>query len=416
MTGSGTSIPEIINKKDKKTIADILDKEKEEMSKELERIKLERLVEEERMKLQDLRRGIVQTEKKEDKLGLSELGLDIKTLTELSKLPDEDRQKVLQTYMEAKAMAGAQASSILPILIGFARNNPNAKLGDYSEIAKTNLEHLKLGIMLSKEAQGNQQNQPQPKDIVELIKVVSEMQNKQSNQGNQINIVDIIKIISEMNENKYRNMIKEVIEDIANKFQPQQGLLDRLLMDDAIFNRLKEVGLFGGRIDTGARSDVDLKLEEMRQLHDLKMQEMKMEHDRWLMQQQMEARKWEQIGSIIQGPVGGIVQSIGKAAVEKFREGGDARFPEQEVRQPPIAVDYKKGEERNDISVDVIACPKCNKEFYVNIGSETAVCPHCGAVLKRVEEECEACKITPPEEVVKEVSKEEQKEEKNENT
>ncbi|MFN3330496.1 MAG: hypothetical protein ACK419_06185, partial [Pyrinomonadaceae bacterium] len=87
---------------------------------------------------------------------------------------------------------------------------------------------------------------------------------------------------------------------------------------------------------------------------------------KWLMEQQMEQQKWKQIGNIVQGPVGNVLQTLGRAGADRIRTGKGAT-------QQPIP----------EVKVEQIQCPKCGKTFFANILADYAVCAHCGSVLTK---------------------------------
>jgi len=98
------SIKEIVNKATKEKsgsdLEEILQREKREKAAELERLKIERMVEEERKRLEELKAGRKPRETEEKELGLEDLGLSMKTVQELAKLPDEERDRVIRFNLE----------------------------------------------------------------------------------------------------------------------------------------------------------------------------------------------------------------------------------------------------------------------------------------------------------------------------
>jgi hypothetical protein len=93
------------------------------------------------------------------------------------------------------------------------------------------------------------------------------------------------------------------------------------------------------------------------------LEKIRQAHDRWLAEQSLESKKWDQIGQLIQGPVGKVFENIGGAASDKIR-GGPGK--------PTIPVKVEK-----------IMCTNCGKPFYANTLAEYAVCAFCGMLLRR---------------------------------
>jgi uncharacterized Zn finger protein (UPF0148 family) len=112
----------------------------------------------------------------------------------------------------------------------------------------------------------------------------------------------------------------------------------------------------------GNKSEVDLKLEEMRENHDIDMEKLKME---WQKYQDSKQSTQEIIGTVKdvvkvigEGPIGRAIGSMGEAKANQIMRHG----------QPPKVIS--------------INCPGCGKPFKVVEGSRQVVCPGCNVVLQ----------------------------------
>jgi len=137
------------------SLEELLEREKREKTAELERLKIERMVEEERKRLEELKSGRKPKETEEKELGLEDLGLSINTVRELAKLPDDERNRVIQTWAMIKSADKVQSGILLPLLIGFAKANPGASQNNLVEFAKVMADQIKTGMEMAKETKSS---------------------------------------------------------------------------------------------------------------------------------------------------------------------------------------------------------------------------------------------------------------------
>jgi hypothetical protein len=176
-------------------------------------------------------------------------------------------------------------------------------------------------------------------------------------------------------QNPMMVMMKEQVDAIraqAQELEKANDLLAEQLHKKEIAEKEKEIESYRqaiGRLEdkmskSGSGSpDLMFQIEKLKQESNIKLEEMKQAHDRWLSEQSMESKKWDQIGQIIQGPVGKFVENIGGAASDKIRGGpGKPNIP---------------------VKVERITCSSCGKPFYANTLADYAVCAACGMVLKK---------------------------------
>jgi hypothetical protein len=115
----------------------------------------------------------------------------------------------------------------------------------------------------------------------------------------------------------------------------------------------------------GATNEMDLKKEEMRELHDIELRKLSWEVEKWKEQRQSTADTINAIKDILSGPIGGMIKTAG---------GWTARRIEGRAAPPTI------------MNVD---CPKCHKPFPGIEGSANLVCPRCNSILTLIKLEPE---------------------------
>jgi hypothetical protein len=258
----------------------------------------------------------------------------------LAKLPDEQRQLVISTYGMLKGAEKGEGTMayMLPMLIGFARANPQAGQNDMVKFAEVMSNQIKTGMELARQSQPQQQSSLDP---IALVKTFAEV---------------------------IRDNVQKPLEEVVQRIQPQPSALEQILLDDKLYERAKTLGFFGGGQPQQSNPEIMFEIEKLRTERELKMKEMEQAHGKWLAEQQLEQRKWEQIGQIIQGPVGNVLQTIGSAGADRIRAG---KTPAQQIP---------------NVKVEQVQCPKCGKPFYANSLADCVVCPFCAAVLQKAQE------------------------------
>ena len=112
----------------------------------------------------------------------------------------------------------------------------------------------------------------------------------------------------------------------------------------------------------GAKSDIDLKLEEMRENREVDLKRLDWEQEKYKMETEADNAKWEQIGKILQGSIGDALKSVGNAGADRVRGG-------RSNTRTPKAIQT--------------TCPNCQHTIYVDAEAESAICGSCGALLQK---------------------------------
>jgi len=119
-------------------------------------------------------------------------------------------------------------------------------------------------------------------------------------------------------------------------------------------------------LSQSTRSEIDLKLEEMREIHDIEMAKFGLETRKWEWQKSNEGKTLEQVKDLVktvgEGPIGDAIKMIGGAQADKMR--GSAT-------------------KQNSPRIVQIKCPNCGGIFAANDQLAKLICPLCGAQLEK---------------------------------
>jgi len=345
----------IVSKRKPDPIEEEIRAEEEELAREARRLRLQELVAKRKKRVKELEGGI--------NPGVGGLDISPAMAMELAKLPEEERNRVIQTYAALKSAEklGGAGALLMPLLVGYAKANPGSSQNSMVEFARAMTDQLKTGIELAR------QTQPQQTNPIELAKTITDQVKTgislAKNQQPQVDAVKLVEIFKDL----VKENVQRPIEEVVKRIQPQPSVLERILMDDKLFDRLKNLGLFGGGQPQQTSADIQLEIEKLktdREMKlkelDMKLEEMRQQHSQWLMQQQMQAqaeeRRWKVVEGLMQGPLGRVVQTVGTAAAAKISGA-----------TPPKPIP--------------IECPQCGHHFYGSSDAKIVVCPKCNTPL-----------------------------------
>jgi len=317
----------------------------EDLAREAKRLRLRELIMERRKRIKELERELEGEEEYEVPKKPAKIFPEIppELVMQISKLPEEEREKVIETYMRLQA-AGAIANSqvgalLLPWLIGYARANPGSDVESMVKVAQTVADAFAKGLQAAR-----QQAPQQTTDVASLI-------------------TTIFTAMKDLKED-----FRKAMEEIAAKVQPQPSWLEQILTDDKLFQRAKELGLFGHPPQQQqVPPEVMVEIEKLRQQTQLEIEKIRDERARWFQEmawrREQEKMKWEAVKSIAEGRLGSVIETLGQAAAGRI-SGAPAQHVGPESEQT--------------------VCPKCGGTFYVLKGATETVCPFCGTLLRRV--------------------------------
>lgn len=210
-------------------------------------------------------------------------------------------------------------------------------------------------------------------NIIAVVKLMKEMQPQQPVHapqpqgagGGMTQTLETIRVINEMNKPFYDSLGKKDKEiwDLKMKEIEARMPADPVEQIKYIKEMYNTLGMGGGK------SEVDLRLEAMRQEREVDMKRLDWEQKKYELEAEQDLAKWEQIGKILQGPIGQAIQNMGNAGADRVRGRKNNGNPSPSPSNMPNPVQTQ--------------CPNCNSVIWVDSEAATAICGHCGAVLQK---------------------------------
>lgn len=206
--------------------------------------------------------------------------------------------------------------------------------------------------------------EPKREDLTPiLLKALVDNRNGQGGGG----AMEVIKVATELNK-PVIDMMKVASDSSSRKDKEIWDLKFKEIKDNQppdLVEQVKYVKEMSGALGLGnSRSEIDLKLEEMRENKEIDMKRLDWEQEKWKMEQEADQNKWEQISKILSGPLGQAVQGIGNAGADRLRGGRG-----NPAAQAPKVVQTQ--------------CPNCGNRIFVDAEADTAICGNCGAILQK---------------------------------
>jgi len=314
-------------------------------ARELRDLRVQELIERRRARIAKLRKEIDRLEgggvagTAEDREEAPVISLSM--ARQLAKLPEEERLRVLETYAMVRSLGSRRGDAVLPLLVGYARANPGASQGQMLEYAKAMNEQLKTGIEIGR---GERAQTPDPWRPLEILK-------------------DLI-----------AESVRKPLVDAIRQLQPQPSVFEQILLDDRLFNRARELGLFG-RSDGGAgRSEVDLEIERLRGERELQIKKLELEMQKALLEHRASERRTETLlgaiaplGTLFAGPIDQKMRRLGRQTAGRASAPAPPKQVKSERRKISAHIACDCGYE-GDIEFDgapppSVRCPECGKEL-----------------------------------------------------
>ena len=262
---------------------------------------------------------------------------------QIAALPEEERNRVLETYMLMQAAEAKQANAVLPAIVGFARANPGSSQNSMVEYAKLANEQLKTGIDL---ARGNE---------------------------TKTQTVDFWKPI-EMMRDLIKDSVKEPIDKLAESMQPQQGFFESLLLNPQLFERAKDLGIFGRREGGGGTTEMDLKIEQLRTERDLGMKKIDLEWKKSMLEREAQDKKTDAVltalapmSAIFAGPLNQRMRQLGQQQAATHNPGGipPGVMPPQNTILIRCTCGYQGPMTFPGPPPPIFKCPSCSQDLVV---------------------------------------------------
>jgi len=338
-------------------ITRLMDEEIKRLSKMAKLAALKELYLEKKKEVMDLERLISKAKEREEKV-LSEPEapslpeVDVRLLTELAKLNEEERRKVVEVYAMMKAAEKMAGESLLPLVVGLVRQNPGASSEQLATMAKTMVDAVRTGVELVRQGQ-----QPQQAGEGTMQKYLIDT------------FMKMLDMVRESDRKLYDRLMQEINE--LKQGQQQGGIFDVIFGDERVFNRLKELGFFKPPGEAKVDPRIQLEIEKLKMEHQRELKRMEMEFQLRLKQLEHEQQK---MMAMMYG-----LRQIGAAAADALLGAAEE---EQRMEEQPQAT--------GSMEVITVTCPKCKAPISFPKGQERVTCASCGTVWKVTERREEA--------------------------
>ena len=291
-------------------------------------------------------------------------GISINTARQIAALPEEERTRVLETYMLMQAAEAKQANAVLPAIVGFARANPGSSPNQFMEFAKAMSDQFRTGVEVAQKMAPPQQDQWKAAEI--MMNMVKETKSASDETWKPVELVlDLVK-----------TSVKEPIEKLEKSMQPQPGFFEHLLMNPELFDRAKELGMFGRPSGGAGTSDLDLKIEELRSANQLEIKKLDLEWRKSLLEREASDKKTDAVltalaplTAIAAGPVGQRMRQFGQQQASAHNPANPSDMPPRVTPMP------------NTILVQCSCGYQGPTSFSGNTPPATINCPQCGLAL-----------------------------------
>jgi len=340
-----------VNKgKKKDALDDALGREDEDLAQEAKRLRLQEIVENRRKSLAKVKG---EDGSEQGTRSAAPSNLTVEEAKEISKMPEDERAQgasLLQTFRTTTPQKGVDP--MLYMLMGFARNNPQASQTDFVEYAKVNSDLIKTGMELSKASR------PSGGD----------------GSGGTNQAVQFLNTMKEMFVQGIRDPMIQAIKEN----RPAPSVFETILLDDNLHKRAQDMGIFSKPpIATGLsgieqatlkKMDMEMEVEKTRR------EEIKDERKRSFELEEKKLAVEERRTNAFIGFGERMVQGVVKEFTVEEGGGEGGRQPQGGgVVQPKVEGDF-----------EVKNCPACGAPIPVNLKEKPkqVKCEGCGSVIK----------------------------------
>lgn len=266
---------------------------------------------------------------------------------ELSKLPEAERDMVIRNYALLKSTEGGSAAApYLPLLVGFAKANPGASDSQMISYLKLMDGQLLKGLELAKAMNPN----PAKADA---------------------NAMQFLTLMKDLIVEGVRNPLLQALKEI----QPQVGVFEQILTRPELWNRAKEIGMFGG--SNVATSNLDLEIEKLRGERQLTVTKLELEMRRDELKRQAEDRRTDTIISVF-APLASAF--AGSAAAGKMRDLGQQQAAAHNPTQANLMSPSKMAPQENLIRI-LCRCGYEGTQPLTDPPQKEVRCPKCEQML-----------------------------------
>ena len=260
---------------------------------------------------------------------------EIQKLAYMASAMNTNKLTELRDYMRQPSTSMKEVVEAIKIGTEIAKPPPQQSQGSISDIAKSMAEMFKTGVEVGR---GQTQQQPQqPQDPMQIYKAVAEIVRPYQD--------DARAREKEANELRHRELESKIVN-------PADYIKNIKAM-------ASDLGLTGG-----GKTEMDLKLEEMKQNRETDNRKIELEEKKWEYEKQNEGKTLDTITStvkeVLSGPIGKAIENLGAGAADRVRGGSQ-----------------KTG------NMTQVQCPSCKGIFAANPNLAVIGCPQCGAKLEK---------------------------------
>jgi len=321
-------------------------------AQELRSMRVEEMVLKRRARMTKLQKEIDKLEKEEgmDTNSLDSPRISVAMAQQIAKLPPEEREKVIETYATFRSIdQSKKGDSLLPLLIGYSKSNPGTSQVNMLDYAKVMFDSFKTGM--------------------DSMKAVMPTKDKASNP------MEFMKIMKDLVIEGVRNPLLQAIE----KSQPQPSAFEQILMNPEMFNRAKQIGMFGsGEPKTGSTS-IDLEIEKLRGERQLEITKLNLDMRKSILELDAKDRRSDNmmaflapLSALVAGPVAQHMQRLGQQqGAAHMPTGGMPRgtTPINRTIVLKCSCGYEGSETFPPGQVpSTIPCPQCGLGLSVGLG------------------------------------------------
>ena len=328
--------------------------DEEMLASELKNMRVDEIVLKRKARLAKLKKEIDDIEKESKKSNTELMNLDISLpmAAQISNLPEEEQQKILQTYIMFKsANQPGGGAALLPMLTGFSRSNPGSSRSDMAVFAKSMSDNFKTGV--------------------EVMKASMPQQSRESS------TTELLKLFSTLVTDSVKQPMTELIKNLS----PQPSAFEQILLNPELYARAKDIGMFGAKEGAKGGTSIDLEIEKLRGERELSIKKMDLEWRMRMLENEQKDRRTDAILSIVapglaiaSKPIEDRMRQMGRNTVNPYT-------PNPPTQQPPLQVPQQIPQ---NYSLQ-IKCTECGYDETQNLTApppEIILCPNCSTELK----------------------------------
>jgi hypothetical protein len=352
----------------KSALDDEFDAEDEMQARELRDLRMEEILTKRKARIAKLKKEIEEVPTSSE-LGEEPrvTGISINLARQIALLPEEERQRVIETYVILQAAEAKRADAMLPAMVGFAKANPGSPKNEMVEFAKAMTQQLETGVKIG---QAGKETVDPYKPMELMMDMVKENRREASS--------DPWKPV-ELMMDLVKETVKEPIKELSDRMQPQPSVFEQILTNDALFQRAKEIGIFGRHDSGAATSDMDLKIEQLRTERDLELKKIDLEWKKSMLERDAQDKRTDAVltalaplSAVFAGPVNQRMRQLGQQQAASHEPPVDVP-PQSSTIMLRCSCGYEGTKTFIGSPPKIIKCPNCNNDLVVGgptIGGE----------------------------------------------